>query len=148
MWVNNTSDVEQSNKESVIKVTGIVWVCRNSGSILILEIVCAQHDVHRVQKMLVECVVREHKKIANLHHFKVKKMQNSVNCLDLGIRWINATFNNHGRSQLSGPLHDISTMSTSLPLKAPDADSKLYFALVVFESWCLSRHSYTIGCWN
>ena len=101
---------------------------------LILEIAHAQHDIHCAQTTLMECIVWEHEKIANLHRFKAKQMQDSVDCSDLNIGWINATFNNYGRSQSSVPLHDMTTMSTSLPLKAPDADSKLYFAFLVFES--------------
>ena len=66
-----------------------------------LEIVCAQRDVHRAEKTLAECVIWEHEKIANLHCFKAKQMQDSVHHLDLDIGWINATFRNHGRSQPS-----------------------------------------------
>ena len=62
-----------------------------------LEIVRAQRDVHRAEKTLAECVIREHEKIANLHRFKSKQMQDSVHHLDLNIGWINATFNNYGR---------------------------------------------------
>ena len=66
-----------------------------------LEIVCAQRDVHRAEKMLAECVTREHEKIANLHRFKAKQMHDSAHHLDLDIGWINATFRNHGQSQPS-----------------------------------------------
>ena len=79
---------------------------------LVLEIVCAQHDVHRAEKMLTDCVTWEHEKIANLHCFKAKWKQDSVHHLDLNIGWINATFNNHGRSQPGTSLCTTSTQQT------------------------------------
>ena len=66
-----------------------------------LKIVRAQCDIHCAEKMLAECVIREHEKIVNLHRFKAKQMQDSVHHLDLDIGWINATFRNHGQSQPS-----------------------------------------------
>ena len=50
-----------------------------------LKIVHAQHDVHHAERALAECVIQEHKKIANLHRFKSKQMQDSVHHLDLNI---------------------------------------------------------------
>ena len=88
---------------------------------MILNIVRAQHDVHRVEKILAECVVQEHEKIVNLHCFKANQVQDTVDDSDLDIGWINMVFNNHGRSQPTPPLHS----STSLQ-KVPDADSKLH----------------------
>ena len=88
---------------------------------LILDIVHAQRDVHHAEKILAECVVWEHEKIANLHRFKANQVQDTVDDSDLDIRWINAVFNNHGRSQPTPPLH----LSTSLQ-KVPDADGKLH----------------------
>ncbi|KIM61193.1 hypothetical protein SCLCIDRAFT_26007 [Scleroderma citrinum Foug A] len=79
---------------------------------LVLEIVRAQCDVHRAEKMLADCVTREHEKIANLHRFKAKWKQDSVHHLDLNIGWINATFNNHGRSQPGASLCTTLTQQT------------------------------------
>ena len=90
---------------------------------MILDIVRAQWDVHRAEKMLAECVVREHEKIADLHRFKAEQMQDSVNNSDLDIGWIHAVFNNHGRNQVSVPLH---VPTSSFPQKMPDANGKLY----------------------
>jgi len=88
---------------------------------LILDIVHAQCDVHRAEKILAECIVREDEKIVNLHHFKANQVQDTVDNLDLDIGWINAVFNNHGRSQPTPPLRS----STSLQ-KVPDTDGKLH----------------------
>ena len=65
-----------------------------------LDIVYAQREVHRAERLLAECLVWEHEKIADLHHFKAMQRQGSIDTLDLDIGWIRVTFNNHGRSQL------------------------------------------------
>jgi len=62
-----------------------------------------------VEQLLAECLIHEHKKTANLHHFKAKQKQDSIDNKDLDIGWIKATFNNHGQSQEGIPL------STPLP---------------------------------
>ncbi|KAI5992234.1 hypothetical protein EDD15DRAFT_2197243 [Pisolithus albus] len=55
----------------------------------------------RGKKLLAECLVREHEKIANLHRFKANQRQDSIDNSDLNVGWIKAVFNNHDRSQLS-----------------------------------------------
>ena len=77
----------------------------------------------------MECVVQEHEKIANLHHFKAKQVQNTVDDSDLDIGWINVVFNNHGRSQPTPPLHLLTSSQ-----KVPDADGELHcFGCML---WC------------
>jgi len=50
-------------------------------------------EVHRAEKLLADCVVLEHKKRANLHRFKAQQMQDSVDQMDLNVRWINVVVN-------------------------------------------------------
>ncbi|KAI5994687.1 hypothetical protein EDD15DRAFT_2195840 [Pisolithus albus] len=87
---------------------------------LVLKIVCAQREVHHAEKLLAECLVREHEKIANLHRFKANQRQDSIDNSDLNVGWIKAVFNNHDRSQLSIPLCISDTPSP--PRKGPDAN--------------------------
>ncbi|KAI6000002.1 hypothetical protein EDD15DRAFT_2193489 [Pisolithus albus] len=87
---------------------------------LVLEIVCARREVHRTEKLLAECLVREHEKIANLHRFKANQRQDSIDNSDLNVGWIKAVFNNHDRSQLSVPLRISDTPSP--PRKGLDAN--------------------------
>ena len=95
-----------------------------------LEVVCAQREVCRAEQLLAECLVREHEKTANLHRFKAKQKQCSVDNKDLDVGWIKATFNNHGRSQESASL------STLLPpQKVPGTDGMVF---------CLQSHD--VGC--
>ena len=86
----------------------------NEEASLVLEIVRAQREVHRAEKLLAECVVQEHEKIAKLHRFKALRMQNSVDQLDLDVGWINATFINHGRSCPSLAPPSASTLSQTM----------------------------------
>ena len=86
----------------------------NEEASLILEIVHAQREVHRAEKLLVDCVVREYKKRANLHRFKAQRMQNSVDQMDLDVGWINASFINHGRSHPSVAPPSTSTFSKTM----------------------------------
>jgi len=79
--------------------------------LLVLDIVYVQREVHRAERLLAECLVREHEKIADLHRFKAMQRQGSINILDLDIGWIRVAFNNHGQSQSSGPLS-----TSTLPL--------------------------------
>ncbi|KIM50942.1 hypothetical protein SCLCIDRAFT_33876 [Scleroderma citrinum Foug A] len=67
----------------------------NEEALLVLEVVHAQWEVHRAEKSLTECIVQEHEKIANLHHFKAQQMQDSIDQMDLNVGWINVTFINH-----------------------------------------------------
>jgi len=97
--------------------------------LLVLTIIYAQCEVHRAEKLLAECLIQEHEKIADLHRFKAKERQGSVDNLDLDIGWIRAAFNNHGRSQ-SSALLPISTPSS--PQEVPDEHGKS-FAFLVFS---------------
>ena len=86
----------------------------NEEASLILEIVHAQHEVHRAEKLLADCVVQEYEKRANLHCFKAQWMQNSVDQMDLNVGWINASVINHGRSRPSVALPSTSTFSKTV----------------------------------
>ncbi|KAI5995119.1 hypothetical protein EDD15DRAFT_2195742 [Pisolithus albus] len=86
---------------------------------LVLKIIRAQREVHRAEKLLAECLVQEHEKIANLHRFKAKQGQDSIDNSDLSIGWIKAVFNNHGQIQPSAPL---CTSIPSSPQPTPDMD--------------------------
>ena len=86
----------------------------NEEASLVLEVVCAQREVHRAEKSLAECIVQEHEKIANLHRFKARRMQDSVDQMDLDVGWINATFINHSRSHPSAVPVSASTLSQTV----------------------------------
>lgn len=62
-----------------------------------LEIARAQRDVHHAERVLAECMVQEHKRVADLHRFKAQQKQESLDCKDLSIGWINALFGDYGR---------------------------------------------------
>lgn len=65
-----------------------------------LEVVHAKCNIYCVEKALAESIIWEHKKIAELHHFKAKQSEQIINDKDLDIRWINMLFHNYGQSQL------------------------------------------------
>ena len=101
--------------------TGIQAVETQEAS-LVLEVVCAQREVCHAEQLLAECLVCEHKKTANLHHFKAKQKQRSVNNKDLDIGWIKAAFNNHSQSQESASLP-----TPSLPQKVPGTNGTMFY---------------------
>ncbi|KIM62384.1 hypothetical protein SCLCIDRAFT_25114 [Scleroderma citrinum Foug A] len=95
----------------------------NEEALLVLEVVHAQQEVHHAEKSLAECIVWEHEKIANLHCFKAWQMQDSVDQMDLDVRWINATFINHSRSHPSVvPVSTSALSQTVLGSDYPAAD--------------------------
>ena len=86
----------------------------NEEASLILEIVHAQCEVHCVEKLLVDYMVQEYEKRANLHRFKAQRMQNSVDQMDLDVRWIDVSFINHSQSCPSVALPSTSTFSKTM----------------------------------
>ena len=115
---------------------------------LVLDIVYAQREVHRAERLLAECLIRGHEKIADLHRFKAMQRQGSIDTLDLDIGWIRATFNNHGRSQSSPPL---STSTLPLLQKVPDECGRLdcFICIRGIRELTLNRrHPYATCRWK
>lgn len=72
---------------------------------MVLDVVRAQRDVHRAEKILADCMVKEHERVANLNRFKSQRLQKHLDEKDLDVGWINAVFGNYGRSQhIASPL--------------------------------------------
>lgn len=71
---------------------------------MVLEIVRAQREVSRAQRVLADCKVREHEKIVQLHRFKAQQSQNITDVKDLDIGNIIALFRTHGQLPPIPPL--------------------------------------------
>ncbi|KAH7919026.1 hypothetical protein BV22DRAFT_1051339 [Leucogyrophana mollusca] len=70
-------------------------------AMLVLEIVRVKCEVHRVQKLLANCVVKEHKTITSLHQFKAGKAVERIDDVDVGLGKMRITFKRH--AQLVSP---------------------------------------------
>lgn len=106
---------------SEIKQTKHSENLENEEAGLVLEVVRAQRDVHRAQKILADCTVKEHERVADLNRFKAQKLQRYLDEKDLDVGWINAVFGSYGRLQ---PILPNAPSRSSLRSLRPDENGE------------------------